>query len=248
MSNNTQTDYRSGQPYRSTQYVGTQPTYDSQRSPNPNTNNRFQETELHEYDTGRPERTPLRAFGGEGDPDVPSNPLSEFLAEFLEGIVNFSMRVSHELYTNSSVIVLAAGLAGGVHHFASPLSSLANAAMDSSFHGSVAVAKYVGLAFFIKTALTPIHEAFAPVEKQDNVNSRDRKSIDVEIRKAKDFINSHVISYLTPMALAWIVAYTQGIPVKLGIATVYTIGTFGMMKVLSRGYDHALFKWDPRKL
>ncbi len=232
-------------PYASQQYQ--YPEYDSQGSSSRNTNTQFQQNpysdetsshRLHEYGKGasRPESY-HRGFGGEG-PNNPPNPLSEFLANFLRAVVDLSTAVSLELYTNSSVIVLAAGLAGGVHHFASPLSSLANAAMDASFHGSVAVAKYVGLAFFIKTAQTPIHEAFTQI-KITTSHSEEHNYIQT---KAKDLINSHVVSYLTPMALAWIVAYTQGIPVRLGFATVYTIGTFGMMKVLSRGYDYALSK------
>jgi hypothetical protein len=173
-------------------------------------------------------------------PNAPSNPLSEFLAEFFSSIVELSIEVTGKLYTNSSVIVIAAGLAGGVHHFASQYNSLASAALDASFHGSVAVAKYVGLSFFIKAALTPIHEKFT--DEEATVKSS-KSTIPYQVGKAKDNINSHVVSYLTPMALAWIVAYSRGIPVQLGAATVYTIGTFGLMKVLGMGYDYALTMW-----
>jgi hypothetical protein len=180
-----------------------------------------------------------KEFRSEGSlpPNVPSNPLSQFLADFLQSVVDLSTEVGYQLYTNSSVIVIAAGLAGGVHHFASQHSSLANAALDASFHGSVAVAKYVGLSFFIKTALTPIHEGFTKA-REEYVSSYKRKAL----------INSRVISYLTPMALAWIVAYTRGIPVKLGLATVYTMETFGLMKLLGMGYDYALAKYEKRRL
>ncbi|HSX25083.1 MAG TPA: hypothetical protein VLG69_03910, partial [Candidatus Andersenbacteria bacterium] len=90
--------------------------------------------------------------GGFPSPNVPSNPLSEYLAQLLEKVEDLCNEVSHQLYTNSAVIVIAAGLAGGVHYFASQKSPLANAALDATFHGTVAVAKYVGLSFFIKTA------------------------------------------------------------------------------------------------
>lgn len=230
--------------------------FGSGKSSNTNTYNRssgntFEEadggTEFHRYeDSSRPESLPQMNFGGGGF--VPPNPLSGFLANFLGAVVELSSKVSHELYTNSSVIVLGAGLAGGVHHFASPLSSLANAALDASFYGSVAVAKYVGLAFFIKTALTPIHETFTREEEKIVFgNSRERQSIAVEVGKVKEFINSHVVSYLTPMALAWIVAYSRDIPVKFAAATVYTMGTFGMMKLLGKGFDFALTKWAQRQ-
>jgi hypothetical protein len=197
-------------------------------------------------DMNKVQSTPLRDLEGVGFPNVPPNPLSAFLANFLEAVVALSTKVSHQLYTNSSVIVIAAGLAGGVHHFASQHSSLANAALDASFHGSVAVAKYVGLAFIIKTALTPIHKAFTGEVRKNISEFYENERISPEVRRAKDTINSHVISYLTPMALAWIVAYSRGIPVKLGCATLYTIGTFGLMKLLGMGYDYALTKWGQR--
>ena len=167
-------------------------------------------------------------------PNDPSNPLSVYLAQLLERVEDLCNEVSHQLYTNSTVIVIAAGLAGGVHYFASQKSPLANAALDATFHGTVAVAKYVGLSFFIKTALTPIHE-------------RCTHEIESGFSRTKDRINSHVVSYLTPMALAWIVAYSQGIPVKLGTATLYTMGTFGLMKLLNMGYDYALAKYEERR-
>jgi hypothetical protein len=197
---------------------------------------------------------PQKEFRSEGSlpPNVPSNPLSQFLADFLQSVVDLSTEVGSQLYTNSSVIVIAAGLAGGVHHFASQHSSLANAALDASFHGSVAVAKYVGLSFFIKTALTPIHEGFTKAREEYASSYQKSKPETVvnekTLEKRKALINSRVISYLTPMALAWIVAYTRGIPVKLGLATVYTMETFGLMKLLGMGYDYALAKYEKRRL
>ncbi len=176
------------------------------------------------------------------------SPLSQFLAAFLKSTTELTIGVVHQLYTNSSVIILGAGLAGGVHYFASAHHPLASAALDATFHGSVAVAKYVGLAFFIKTALTPVHEAFTrPAVRHDEYGEGQHVGHDHWDPKAaprKDLINSHVVSYLTPIALAWIVAYSQGIPVKLAAATLYTVGTFALMKILDKGYDYALRYYD----
>lgn len=236
---------RHGQEYSPPQQQYQSQPFDSHTSSKQQSNFQTQQYSAYE-EIGGPQSFPLRGFGNDF-PNIPPNPLSQFLAGFLRSVVDLSINVSHELYTNSSVIVLAAGLAGSVHHFASPLNSLANAAMDAGFHGSVAVAKYVGLAFLIKTALTPIHEAFTCDRTSLIANSQRSKEIAYEVAKVKVNINSHVVSYLTPMALAWIVAYTKGIPVRLGTATVYTMGTFGIMKLLSRGYDYALTKWGQRE-
>jgi hypothetical protein len=158
--------------------------------------------------------------------------LSEYLAELLEDTVKLAIDVGHKLYTQSSVIVLSAGTAAAVHYFASQNHPILKASIDATFHGSVALAKYVGLAFLLKAALTPVHMHFmGGYEKFPS-----------ELDERKSYINSHVVRYLTPVALTWIVAYTIGIPVKSVEATLYTLGTFGLMKILDKGYEYALSK------
>ncbi len=157
------------------------------------------------------------------------NPLSDFLARFLQAVVGHSFETGNQLYTKSSFIILSGAFAGGVHYFASQQNPILSAAIDPSFHGSVALAKYVGLTFLFSTALQPLHKAC--FERSEN---------------PKEMINSRVVRYLTPMALAWIYAYYHGIPVKLATATLYTAGTIGVMKLLSMGYDYALSQYHAR--
>jgi hypothetical protein len=149
------------------------------------------------------------------------NPLAVTLSNLIEESVKLTIDICRQLYTKSSVIILSAGLAGGVHYLACQYSPIASAAIDSSFDGSMALAKYVGLAFLIHVALQPIHQKFTK-------------------RNETGRINAHVVRYLTPMALAWIVAYQHGIPVKFAAATLYTLGTFAAIKLLNKGFESAL--------
>jgi len=257
--------------------------------------------------------------------NTPRNPLAEVLANLLGYSVEFLAKVNQHLYTNSSVIIIASGLAGAIHHLASPHSSFANAALEAGFPGSAAVATYVGLAFFIKTALIPIHEQYTGSQHQsdqrdgmsDRINDdipssdmcvglservssarsqphsstfqgtsrpdsstrsqhlsaqrdgtpdqypsssqpssrpshetsrRERATDDKQrvkqLEQKKHLYNSYAVSYLTPMALAWVVSYATGIPVKFANATAYTVGTFGAMKLLGKGYDYALTQYQ----
>ena len=153
----------------------------------------------------------------------PPNPLAEILSRVIQGSLMFTIKISKQLYMNSSVIVLSAGLAGGVHYLASKYSPIASAATDPSFDGSVALAKFVGLASLIQTALKPIHQEFTN---------------HCETEKKK--INAHIVRYLTPIALAWIAAYQHGMPLKFAATTLYTMGTFAAIKLLNMGYEVAL--------
>lgn len=187
-------------------------------------------------DSRYPEETRSRTRTSESRDFPPHNPLAVFLTEFLKNTVEFAYKVGEDFYQNTSVIIIATGLAGGIHQLASPYGSLANAAVNADFHGSVAVAAYVGLSFIIKTALNQVREKF-----NGNIEYRELKYQNAST--LRPLINAHVVSYLTPMTLAWIVAYSLDLPVKYANATLYTLGTFGLMKILDKGYEFALAKF-----
>lgn len=166
---------------------------------------------------------------GHHHPTLTPNPLSEFLANFLGETVVLATGVGKSLYNNSSVIIIGASVAGVTHYFGS---GVLDAAVNPGFEGAVAVAKYVGLAFLLKAALEPVHKAYTNHIHHKQINS---------VSQRKEWINNRVVSYLTPMALAWIVAYATGLPVKLLEASGYMVGTFVLLKILDKGvYNNAL--------
>ena len=173
---------------------------------------------------------------GHHHPTLTPNHLSEFLAEFLSKTVDLATGVGKSLYNNSSVIIIGAGVAGVTHYYGS---GVLNAAVNLGFEGAVAVAKYVGLAFLIKAALVPIHKAYTNRIHHQEIYS-------VEQRKV--WINNHIVSYLTPMALAWIVAYATGLPVKLLEASGYMVGTFVLLKILDKGVYNNALAWHQNRL
>ena len=173
---------------------------------------------------------------GRHHPTLTPNPLSEFLAEFLSKTVDLATGVGKSLYNNSSVIIIGAGVAGVTHYYGS---GVLNAAVNPGFEGAVAVAKYVGLAFLIKAALVPIHKAYTNRIHHQEIYS---------VSQRKEWINNHVVSYLTPMALAWIVAYATGLPVKLLEASGYMVGTFVLLKILDKGVYNNALAWHQNRL
>lgn len=168
-------------------------------------------------------------------PTSQPNPLSVFLAKFLGETVDLATGVGKSLYNNSSVIIIGAGVAGVTHYYGS---GVLNAAINPGFEGAVAVAKYVGLAFLLKAALEPVHKAYT--------NHIHHKEI-YSVSQRKEWINNRVVSYLTPMALAWIVAYATGLPVKLLEASGYMVGTFVLLKILDKGVYNNALQWHQNR-
>jgi len=171
-----------------------------------------------------------------GDFSNPSpNPLSQFLADFLKSIVNLGSAVRDNLYTQSPVIILTAGTALAINHYAPQYYPSLAGSSDPSFAGSVNVAKFVGLAFLTEAAVAPLFSRIEEIVERET---------DGRIRGK---IHAKTIHYLNPLALTLIFAYKTGLNVKALHGTLYTVGIFALMKVLGKGYEYACKRYDRRE-
>ena len=164
------------------------------------------------------------------------NALTTYLAESGEYLSNLAKDTCASIVLDLPVIFLTSGIALAVQYFSPQFQPIISASPEPALRGAVAVAKFVGLAFFLQAAIRPYVEGLI-----HHANIDDRRYSDKTSKEAlQDIIHAHSIRYLTPLALTVILAYKKGLPVDALKGTLYTAGIFGLMKVLNKGYDSAL--------
>lgn len=180
-------------------------------------------------------RAPLRRereYHGDFSERFPPNPLSEFLATFLNSVVDLGAAIRDNILYKSPVVILSGSAALAANHFAIQHYPSLSGSSDLSFEGSVNVAKFVSVAFLLEAALSPLLQ---------NVQ---RNILRAEDGASKRKIHAQTIQYLNPMALTLIYAYKTGLSIKALQGTLYTVGIFVLIKVLGKGYDFALKAYD----
>jgi hypothetical protein len=161
------------------------------------------------------------------------NALTSCLASHLGYLGN----LCYQTIARVTVNLLSSGVALAVQYFGSQFEPRISASAAGGLAAALSVGKFVGLVFLLKNALAPfVDEVLEATEKKSMSGQSPMKT------KIQDY----AIRYLTPMALAVIIAYKKGIPVDAAKGTLYTIGIFGLMKLLDKSYGAALQWYSSR--
>lgn len=162
------------------------------------------------------------------------NSLSAYLADILQRSLEPLLSACYNVYKDSSVILLASGIALAVNYFGAPHYPVLAASSDTTLAGSVALAKLVGTTFLFKSALEPF---------VGQINYWNRETRQPQLTKT--LWHQRATRYFNPLSLALIVSYARGWNVKPLEGTLYSAGLFALMKLLGKGFDYVCNSQDP---
>jgi hypothetical protein len=162
------------------------------------------------------------------------NSLSAYLADILQRSLEPLLYACYNVYKDSSVILLASGIALAVNYFGAPRYPVLAASSDTTLAGSVALAKLIGTTFLFKSALEPFVGQIVYWNRETR-----------QPQLTKTLWHQRATRYFNPLALALIVSYAQGWNVKPLEGTLYSAGLFALMKLLGKGFDYVCNSQDP---
>ncbi len=164
------------------------------------------------------------------------NPLTVFLTQGMSTLLaGATLLVAGAVWTVSKTIyhlptiALSAGLAIAANELAHRYKPNASASVEPVLAGSFKVALLVGTTFFTKAALNIFLKA--SIEH----NTKDRKKNDRE-----KLLYGTAVKHLCPLTITLIAAHVYGLKVKTLEGALYTLGLFGLIKVLEKGFTYGV--------
>lgn len=172
-------------------------------------------------------------------------PLTDMISIRLNMLIDETTKALRKSVYDFPVICLSAGIGFVANQTISKFAHQFSLSSTPGFEGSLKVAQFVGVAFLMKSALSPFI-TYVILENR-HVDSKD-KDEDAILSLAKKLtpdtdetrIQHTAVRFLFPLAISTLAARIYGLEIKTVPGALFTASLFGVVHLLGRVYKKAM--------